>query len=203
MASPSDFRPQLTDARLRVIAEALLDVMYDTQLVLDSVLDDGYTRGTTTFGRQRNAIIALCQSGKYPWLKLTHAAMDVTFEIEGIPCRFFADDPTNPKKRGFWRRNQCDRYLFEPEAGQPQVFRFIVDKGQGDNSDPDIFFVGFDTDQVAVFEWQFTRSTPVLAAVDESMPKEVPIPAPVLQFPIKKQPQRDQAVGDDVNDTQG
>ena len=107
--APSDFYPELTDSRLRVIGTALLDVLYDTELELDTPSDDGYTRGTTTFGRQRNAIIQLCQSGKYEWLKLTNAGMDVTFEIGGIPCRFFADDPQNPKKPGFFRRNDSEK----------------------------------------------------------------------------------------------
>src|SRR6185437_16207167 len=100
-SAPHEFNPALTEYRLRIVAEALLEVLYDTELELAGPLDDGYTRGTATFGRQRNALIQLCNGGQYPWLKLTHAGMDVTFEIDGVPCRFFSDDPANPRKPGF------------------------------------------------------------------------------------------------------
>lgn len=36
MLRPIDFRPALTDARLRVISERLLDVLYDVELELSS-----------------------------------------------------------------------------------------------------------------------------------------------------------------------
>ena len=53
--------------------------------------------------------------------------MDITFEIEGIPVRFFADDPENPKKPGFFRRNSVDQ-LFTPIDSIPTIWRFVVEK---------------------------------------------------------------------------
>jgi len=199
---PSAFRPALTDARLRIVSEALLDVLYDTELELDGPLDDGYTRGTTTFGRQRNAIISLAQGGKHPWMKLTHAGMDVTFEIEGVPCRFFADDPANPKKPGFFRRNDSDQ-LFERKAGDPVLFRFVVAKPQSAEEDADVVFVGYDANGVEAFSWHHSRSTPVIASVDTYAPDEVALP-PAKAKVREAQHSQDKAVGDSSDaDSQG
>jgi hypothetical protein len=181
MPSPSDFNPALTDARLRAIAEVLLDVLYETDLELDTELDDGYTRGTATFGRQRNAIIQLCLSGKYAWLKLTNTAMDVTFEIDGVPCRFFADDASNPRKPGFWRRNDAD--LFPADGGKPEIFRFIVDKARSSDEASEVYFIGFNAQQEEVFRWRHSASAPVLASVDDTLPTEVPLPAAKATVP--------------------
>ncbi|WP_246545122.1 ImmA/IrrE family metallo-endopeptidase [Photorhabdus hainanensis] len=83
----------------------MLDHTYEQ---LSTPLDDNYTRGTCTFGRQRQCLIQLCMKGTYDWLKLTNPGMDTTIEIETIPLRFFTDDPENPKKSGFFRRNSVD-----------------------------------------------------------------------------------------------
>jgi hypothetical protein len=179
--SPFEFEPALTDARLRVIADVLLEVLYETDLELDTELDDGYTRGTATFGRQRNAIIQLCLSDKYDWLKLTNAGMDVTFEISGVPCRFFADDASNPKKPGFWRRNDAD--LFPGDGGKPEIFRFIVDKARVSDEASEVYFIGFNAQQEEVFRWCHSTSAPVLASVDDALPKEVPLPAAKATIP--------------------
>ena len=191
---PSTFHPELQDSRLRLIASALLDILYDTELELAGPFDDGYTRGTATFGRQRQCLIALCQSTKYPWLKLTNAAMDVTFEIGGVPCRFFADDPANPKKPGFYRRNDADK-LFPLEGGKPEMFRFVVAKPLKPEEEADVYFIGYDANLEEVFRWQYSTSTPVIASVDDVQPQEVSLPAARAQLP-KDEKSRDQAAGD-------
>ncbi len=195
MAHPTDFHPALTDARLSVISECLLDVLFDTELELTSPLDDAYTRGATTFGRRRNAVIHLCQSGAHEWLKLTHAGMDVTFEIGGVPCRFFADDVTCPKKPGYFRRNASDQ-LFAMEESEPVTFRFVVDKPDSADEDVEAYFIGYDAGWNEVFRWQHSRSAPVLVSVDPSLPPEVPM-QPVQVRPRTQQPSQDKASGDD------
>jgi len=203
--APHEFNSALTEFRLRIVAEALLEVLYDTELELADPLDDGYTRGTTTFGRQRNAIIQLCNSGKYAWLKLTHAAMDVTFEIGGVPCRFFSDDPAKPSKPGFFRRNDCDQ-LFDVEVEAPLLFRFIVAKSQRPDEEADVFFVGYDVNQNETFRWQYSRSTPALASVDDSRPTEVSLPSPTPKVREEKSGEdviNERAVGNEDDNAQG
>ncbi len=197
---PIDFRPALTDARLRVISERLLDVLYDVELELSSPLDDAFTRGTTTFGRQRNALIEMCQSGPHTeWLKLTHAAMDLTFEIGGVPCRFFVDDPSNPRKPGFYRRNDCDQ-LFAMALGEPVIFRFVVEKPKTPDDEAEVHFIGFDEGWNEVFAWQFSRSTPVMASVDDALPAEVPL-APAEPRVRRPAADHDQGAAENTNRT--
>ncbi len=194
-ARPTDFRPALTDARLRTIAECLLDIRYETELELSSPLDDGYTRGTTTFGRQRNALIQLAQGGMYEdWLALTHAGMDLTFTIGDVPCRFFADDPSNPRKPGFFRRNVCDQ-LFAESIGEPVLFRFVVAKPETADDEAEVFFIGYDEGWNEVFRWQHSRSTPVMVSIDETLPAEVPL-APAKVRPRVESVERDRAAGE-------
>ena len=197
-SAPHEFHSALTEFRLRIVAEALLEVLYNTEVELAGPLDDGYTRGTTTFGRQRNALIKLCNCGQHPWLKLTHAGMDVTFEIDGVPCRFFSDDPANPRKPGFFRRNDSDQ-LFDIETDAPLMFRFIVAKAQFIGEEAEVFFIGYDINQNESFRWQYSRSIPTLTSVDERRPTEVPLPNPADMLRPKKSDKdvsNDRAVGD-------
>ncbi|RZZ81867.1 hypothetical protein [Pseudoxanthomonas winnipegensis] len=197
-STPWSHAPQLTGQRLRVIAEILLETLYDTELELSGDLDDNYVRGSATFGRQRNAIIRVCQQGRYDWIKLTHAGMDVTFEIEGIPCRFFADDPANPKKPGFYRRNDADRLLFEVDTGKPEMFRFVVVKPETAEEEADVHFIGFDGNLEQVFRWKYSQSTPALASVDDTKLEAVELPPARAMIP--KAQQEDRAAGDESHE---
>lgn len=40
---------------------------------------------------------------------------------------FFSDDPEQPKKQGYFRRNQVDQ-LWEPEQNDPIIHRFVLRK---------------------------------------------------------------------------
>lgn len=191
---PSPHFPQLSEHRLRIVSEALLDVLFETERLLDSPLDDGYTRGTATFGRQRNSLITLCQSGQYGWLQLTNPGMDVTFEIEGVPCRFFADDPSSPKKPGFYKRNESDQ-LFPGQSDAPVMFRFIVAKPQVAEEEPDVHFVGFDSNHVEVFRWKYSTSTPVIVSVDDSRPESVDLSAAEARSRLEAESKKDDAEG--------
>ncbi len=66
--APWEFYPELTEERLSIIAEELLRVLAHTSEQLSTPLDDNYTKGTCTFGRQRQLLIKLCMSDKYDWL---------------------------------------------------------------------------------------------------------------------------------------
>lgn len=169
-AFPSDFHPQLSSERLAIVAEGLLKVLDDTHEQLSTSLDDNYTRGTCTFGRQRQYLIKLCTSDVHEWLTLTHAGMDVTFEIEGIPVRFFADDPEKPKKPGFFRRNTVDQ-LWAPEVTTPTMWRFVVEKPEFEGEGARVHFVGYSPLEEVLCLWTYGEErTAVLHSVDDSAP---------------------------------
>ena len=180
-ANPWDLHSQLTADRLNRIAELLRDVYEGVLRDLSTEDDDGYTRGATFFGRSRKRLISTAQNAKHDWLKLTNSAMDVTLEIEGIPFRFFRDDHTSPKKRGFWRRNASDQ-LFAPDTTSPVICRFIVESPlniDDDMQSAEVYFVGFNAQEIQVCEWRY-GTVPVLQSTDDALPESVKqAPAPI------------------------
>ena len=180
---PWDYHSELTSSRLNVIAEALLKVFHDTHDDLNTSLDNSYTRGTATFGRQRERIIQLCQSqNHHDWLDLRNTSNDLTFSIGGIPCRFFTDDHQNPKKKSFWRRNEQDN-LFPLDEGSPVLWRFIVEKPLTEDSDASVYFVGANQAQDVVCEWKYQEAVRVLKVTDETRYEEVQIKEPEVSIP--------------------
>lgn len=180
---PWDYHSELTRSRLETIAEALLKVFHDTHDDLNTQLDNNYTRGTTTFGRQRERIIQLCQNANHDdWLDLRNTSNDLTFSIGGIPCRFFTDDHQNPKKKSFWRRNEQDN-LFPMEESSPVLWRFIVEKPLTEGDDASVYFVGANQAQDVVCEWKYQDSVRVLKTVDNTRHEEVQINEPEIAIP--------------------
>src|ERR1700760_3072731 len=98
LSLPEVFHPALIADRLGVVAEILIAEHFATETDLQSEFDDGYTRGCTRFGRQKNRLKSVALSGEHDWLELRHAGNDLVFAIDGIPCRFATDDPANPTK---------------------------------------------------------------------------------------------------------
>lgn len=172
---PSSFSEHLTDDRLRVIAEHLLDIRYETIEMLNTPLDDNYVKETAAYGRQRNMLIQLSLGRQYDWLSLLHAGMDVTFAIGTIPCRFFTDDPLHPNKDGFFKKNSTDD-LFATDDQIPVTWRFIVSKSHGE-SDSKVYFIGYNNYNDKICEWVHSQENRSLYSVDEFMPESVEIPS--------------------------
>jgi hypothetical protein len=177
---PWEFFPQYTEERLSTIAGALLDVYYETQKELSTSLDDNYTRGATTFGRQRNRLIQMCTSGEHPWLDLGHGAFDLVCKVGGVPFRFFADDPDNPAKPGFWKNAFAS--LFPVRDKDPAHLRFVLEKPMDQASEAEVHFIGFNAAMEEVFRWRYQGNVKVVRAVDDQLPKAVQL-QPVLVQP--------------------
>lgn len=172
---PAAFYSELSDDRLRVIAIKLLDIRYSTFREMNSPFDDNYTRETAVFGRSRNMLIDMALSDQHDWMSLKHAAMDVTFNIGQVPCRFFRDDPNSPEKAGFFKRNAVDD-LFAMDEQHPVMWRFVVEKALAEDDEDRVFFVGYNVYQEKVSEWMYQASAPTLHAVDKDVPVAAEIP---------------------------
>ena len=108
----------------------MLDELYATEDDLSRPTDNGYTRGCTTFGRQRNQIIAEVLSARHAWLGLPNSNNDLVFTIGGAPCRFSNDDPSNPSKDAVLTVNRYQTDFLEFAAdSEPARFCFIIDRG--------------------------------------------------------------------------
>ena len=74
---PANFNPELSSDRLEAVSQWLLDELYATEDDLSRPTDNGYTRGCTTFGRQRNRTIAEALSARHAWLGLPNSNNDM------------------------------------------------------------------------------------------------------------------------------
>lgn len=169
---PWQARNDLTEKRLSIIADGLLNVRHDTYVELATRLDDNYVRACATFGRQRQWLMQLAQSGRYEWLTLASPAMDLTVNIGAIPVRFFTDDHDSPKKQGYFRRNEVDQ-LFSTNDTEPVMFRFVVEPAATADDEDRVFFLGYNAYQEVVVEWQYRPRTAVLHPVEADVPQAV------------------------------
>lgn len=169
---PWQAHSELSQVRLSIIAEGLLNIRHDTYAELATRLDDNYSRGCTTFGRQRQWLLQLAKAGKYDWLSLASPTMDLTVNIGGIPVRFFTDDHDSPKKQGYFRRNEVDQ-LFSTDDTQPVLFRFVVEPAATPEDEDRIYFLGHNAYQEVVVEWQYRPSTSVMHPVETVEPTAV------------------------------
>lgn len=190
---PVVFHSALSSDRLELISRWLLEEWYATEDDLTRPTDNSYTKGCTTFGRQRNRIISEVQSRQHPWLGLSNNGYDIVLTIEGIPVRFSNDDPANPTKDAVLTTNRYQMSFLEfSTTGEPGRFCFIVDRGRDgiseldrgrdEMSEPRVEFLGFTPsgdiacrwvyNTVRVFE-EVTRSS-LVEAVDVAKPPVTP-----------------------------
>lgn len=154
LPSPSAFNAELVSDRLETVSQMLLDELYATEDDLSRSTDSGYTRGCTTFGRQRSRIISEAMSGRYEWLGLSNGSNDIVFTIGGVPCRFSNDDPANPSKDAVTTANRYQMDFLEFAAkGEPGRFCFIIDRGQDGAAEPRVEFLGFTPSGEVACRW--------------------------------------------------
>lgn len=151
---PSAFNAELMSDRLETVSQMLLDELFATEDDLSRSTDSGYTRGCTTFGRQRSRIISEAMSGRYEWLGLSNGSNDIVFTVGGVPCRFSNDDPSNPSKDAVLTANRYQMDFLEFAAkGEPGRFCFIIDRGQDGAAEPRVEFLGFTPSGEVACRW--------------------------------------------------
>ncbi|MDR8369269.1 hypothetical protein NM213_05005 [Pseudomonas lactis] len=176
--NPSFFHSDLTDDRLSVIAEALLDIRFTTIQEMQSEFDSNFSREVAAFERSKNMLISMCMSKSHKWLSLLNPGMDVTFCIGGVPCRFFRDDPESPDKKGFFKRNAVDD-MFSEDDGHPVIWRFVIERAEGDESEDRAHFIGYNVYQEKVSQWTHGSKGAYLHSVGG------PAPAPKTLLPAQ------------------
>lgn len=168
---PEVFHAALRSERLEVIANILIEEHFSTMTDLQSEYDDGYSRGTTRFARQKNRLKSVALSGQYDWLQLRHGANDLVFTIDGIPCRFATDDPVNPTKPAVVDATPIQLSFFdEVENGAPCKFCFILDGGYTEAEDPRVVFLGEDMMGDVKCKWSSDGGAKALHAISANTP---------------------------------
>jgi hypothetical protein len=181
---PASFKPELSSDRLQLIAGWMLEELYATEDDLSRETDNGYTRGCTTFGRQRSRIISEARSGKSAWLGLRNEANDIVFTIGGIPCRFSNDDPESPSKDAVLTANRFQSEFVEFATDtEPARFCFVIDRGHGPDAEAKVEFLGFTPTNQLACRWvsdrvRLLRSTDDANALPEPVQVSKPQVAP-------------------------
>ena len=180
---PASFNSDLSSDRLEAVSQWLLDELYATEDDLSRSTDNGYTRGCTTFGRQKNRIIAESLSGLHDWLSIRNTNNDIVFAIGGVPCRFSNDDPANPSKDAVLTANryQMEFLEFEADSG-PARFCFIIDRGHDGAAEPRVEFLGFTSNDEIACRWvsnavrvlRVEGQQPIPQAIDVAKPQIAP-----------------------------
>jgi hypothetical protein len=177
---PSHYHTALTAERLAYVSRLLLTELANTERLMSSDVDDGYTRGCPTFGRQKNRIKLEARSGKIEWLSIVSPGNDLVFAIESVPCRFSNDDPDSPSKDAVILANRHQVSFFEDfDRGVPKRFCFVVDRGATENEDARVVFLGFDENDVLRCRWT-SDSVHALQLVEPTVPAAAQLPKPIV-----------------------
>ena len=176
---PATFNPELSSDLLEIVSQWLLDELYATEDDLSRPTDNGYTRGCTTFGRQRNRIIAEALSGRNAWLGLPNSNNDLVFTIGGVPCRFSNDDPSNPSKDAVLTANryQLDFLEFATDS-EPARFCFIIDRGHDGAAEPRVEFLGFTPSGEIACRWVSNAVRVLRVESQQTLPQSVDVAKP-------------------------
>lgn len=192
---PSSFKPQLSADRLQTVSTWLLEELNATEDDLVRDTDNGYTRGCTSFMRQRVRILNEATSKKHSWLGIVNPGNDLVFSIEGIPCRFSNDDPDDPKKDAVKIANRYQTtFLDFDDESAPSRFCFVIDRGLEGISDPHVAFLGFTAADSLVTRWASDKVRSFHAVGDLPLAAPVAVEKPVVA-PKRVQPN----VGDTAN----
>ena len=179
LPTPASFNSELSPDRLESVSQWLLDEFYATEDDLSRPTDSGYTRGCTTFGRQRSRIITEVMSGRHAWLGLPNSNNDIVFTVGGVPCRFSNDDPSNPSKDAVLTANryQMDFLEFATDS-EPARFCFIIDRGHDGAAEPRVEFLGFTPNGVIACRWVSNAVRVLRVEGQQALPQPVDVAKP-------------------------
>ena len=177
-----------------MVSQLLLEELYATETDLVRETDSGYTRGCTTFGRQRSRLVTEALSGKHPWLELRTGANDVVFAIGGIPCRFSNDDPRNPSKDAVLTASRFQMDFLEiAEQGEPGRFCFVIDRGYSEDQEPRVVFLGFTPGGAVGCRWESGAVRTLRRADKTTPPKAIEVAKPAVAPKKRKKDSGDDA----------
>jgi len=178
---PAQFHPELSDDKLSLVAEWLLEELYATEDDLVRPTDSSYGRGCTVFDRQKNRIVLEHASGKHDWLNVLANTFDLAFTIGGIPCRFSSDYVKNPTKKAVVEVTRYQKTFFDDvgDASAPARFCFVIDRGSFGGDEARVVFMGIDSHNVIRCEWK-SDNVQSVHAVGAETPAAVNVGKPTV-----------------------
>ncbi|WP_299022193.1 hypothetical protein [uncultured Photobacterium sp.] len=180
---PSEFAEDLTDERLHLICERVLDAVQDGINDSSTENDTRWTQGCLRYGRVQGLFQQLTLDKSLPWVSLANATMDFTFKIGNTPIQYIYDDYECPKKGHRLKPNSVENMqlgfdLDNERSIEVVAWRLFVTQDLEDEF-PDLkaTLVGYDLNQNPLCIWhnEDTAHAPVYAERAEAV--ELPEPA--------------------------
>lgn len=193
---PSNFSTDLTNNRLEIISNALLEQCYETDDNLQSEYDDGYSVGCTRFARQKNRLIAM--ASEYEWLGVIDSSNSLVMTIVNTPFRFTSDDYLFPRKKTALQlsekeaahisNTQIEINLGDPnfDINTPVKWRFYIDVTKNiedDLHEYEIYFIGLNHIDTPVCIWCLSDHSSLISSVDNYKPEPVVLPQAKTTLP--------------------
>ncbi|MDE1309335.1 hypothetical protein [Vibrio aestuarianus] len=78
---PEFYAPDLTEDRLELLSEKLLDVLDEAHQFSESPNATAWFRGTANYGLPQGMLMRMHKDKSYPWLTLANQTMDYTIRV--------------------------------------------------------------------------------------------------------------------------
>jgi len=182
---PWDYHSDLTEERLSIIAQLIVDGRQTAVERHDEDAgDNGWTLGCSAFQFARARILWAADSGKHPWLSLIDRTLQLTFNIGSVPVRIYkgeAEEPTTRTLRQSLGELRQLSLLSYVDSYTPDLkYRFAVETDI-DGSVAAVKFVGLDG-ETALLNWEvpYDHSLPAVAGIGRPATETVELPAPTV-----------------------
>jgi len=204
LATPEQFSPDLSDDRLSIVGELMLDVLAKGIAATSTQYDCAYSRAVLPWAWIKNALLQLAQSREHAWLSIKHAGNDLVIAIGDNPIRFFIDDHLNPRKVRVLSPTEGEAaqlaFDFASQTDStPALWRFIVERALNDDAENRVFFVGYNVTSEIVAKWEFTESVRAFRSTDSEIPAAAKLD-PIVLAPIHGHSEERRANATDINE---
>lgn len=190
---PWDYHPHLTEDRLTIVANTILDRRNSClELHDEDAGDTSWGLHCRSFDRCHTTLKKLVLSGEHEWLSLVDGSMKFQFKIGEILFRFYRGDPDKPNMRTLSQDlsflNQ-GRFDFDDDYPFAELkWRFAIETGI-DGEVTRIVVIGVLGEKDIRCSWDVPLVKPVrvISAIDSVKDSGVEIPSPHVGIPGKKQ----------------
>lgn len=189
---PENFSVDLTEERLKIISDRLLDVLDEAENFAQSPNATAWVKGTANYGLPQGMLRLMHEDESYPWITLANQTMDYTARIGNTLVQFVVDDPHAPKKAHRVKRNAVERQqlgleLEDHNPDIPLIWRFYLNPmSNGVDYSPSVTLVGFDINENVVCMWEHEDVISSPLSGDVAQPVEIETPVVSLKRSLQK-----------------
>lgn len=189
---PVDFSQDLTEERIKIVSDKLLDVLDEAESFAQSPNATAWFKGTANYGLPQGMLKRMHEDKNYPWITLANQTMDYTAKIGNTLVQFVVDDPHSPKKLHRVKRNAVERQQFglnleDQNPDIPLVWRFYLNPiSNGVDYSPLISLVGLDINENVVCLWEHDDVISSPLSGNMAQPVEIEVPVITLKQASKK-----------------